>query len=38
MNTARKHTGTIISNIKQNIPEKTKENISKRMGLAAQID
>ena len=38
MNTARKHSRTIISSIKQNISEKTKENISKRMGLAAQID
>ena len=38
MNRARKHTGVLISSIKESIPEKTKENISKRMGLAAQID
>ncbi|MDP1814283.1 MAG: helix-turn-helix transcriptional regulator [Leadbetterella sp.] len=38
MNRARKHTGVLISSIKEGIQEKTKENISKRMGLAAQID
>lgn len=38
MNRARKHTGVLISSLKEHIPEKTKENISKRMGLAAQID
>lgn len=38
MNKARKHTGTHISSIKESIPEKTKENIAKRMSLAVQID
>ncbi|MCF8325468.1 MAG: helix-turn-helix domain-containing protein [Leadbetterella sp.] len=38
MNKARKHIGVLISSIKECIPEKTKDNISKRMGLAAQID
>ena len=38
MNRARKHTGVLISSIKENIPEKQREKISKRMGLAVQIN